>query len=400
MFRLFCAFIVSGILVLASCPFVSASTDSIDSVKLGCFVKGSLKSDFGGEWEILDDKPNNGNSSSSFAFIEGRGPGAKAVKVDYELKGNYKHRYITFEIRFPKILDLSKYNSISFWMKGSGHKVKFQLATEYINDYDFHEYNIPATSSEWKEYKIPLSAFFQEGWGVRKELDVQNVIKVAFQTVSMAEGEKGWFAVEDLTLSTEDAFDPIQEMELPNQLALENFDKEGFELIQLGAMWEAVDDSVNGGNSKARLSLGEYGNKKTLRLDYELGAAYKYRYAMAHLTFLNPVDLSKYKWISISIRGSADKLKFHFGTFNVEDYDYHGYALRFTTRDWKEYRLPINSLKQEGWGKKAVLDFEKIKTIQFQTASMMPGEKGWIEIGKIVLESGDKKKERVVIGEK
>jgi hypothetical protein len=356
---------------------------------LGNFEQKSLKSDFGGEWETATDKANNGTSIASTSFVEGIDPAKKAISVNYELKAGYQYRYIMFKINFPKVLDFSKYNSISFWLKGSGHRLKFHVGTEVVKDYDYHSYNIAKTTTDWTEYKIPLSVFVQEGWGSTKEFEMKKVFMIEFQTGSMKEGEKGWFAIGEIKLSSEKIYE--QQMASDNaldSLVLISSNEDGF-VDSAGGFWEVSDDKVNYGSSTAKLSFGKREDRQTVKMEYELGPLYKYRYAMARLAFVNPINLTRYKSVSFFLRGNEKKLKFHIGTQNVEDYDYYGYVIRSTSSDWKEYKFPLKLLRQEGWGKKVLFDLKKVKVIQFQTGSMLPGEKGWFEIDNLTLSADE-----------
>jgi hypothetical protein len=364
-----------------------ASIVEKDIASLEKFDSGSLESDFGkGLWQTTDDKASGGNSKANLSFTEGFKT-KKALRMDYELGAAFQYSYVQLKEAFTASsngIDISAYNSVSFWIKGNGSKVRVQIATKDVSDYDYHNYVIASVPSEWKQYRIPFTSCLQEGWGTKKELNLSSIVAIQIQTASATAGEKGWIALDNVVLSkSSDLIDPIKEVKLPDVVSLDAFDKNSFKINTVaGASWASGDDQANGGDTKSKFSLGEEmaKGKKTVKLEYELGATYKYRYALAKLDFGTPTDFSKYKTLSFSIRGSGNKVKVMIGTMGVTDYDYHNEIITATTSDWKEYKISLDSIKQEGWGKFVVFDPERINLIQFQTGSGSSGERGWFEI--------------------
>jgi hypothetical protein len=357
------------------------------ALSLSDFGTGVLKIDFGkGEWVPFTDKDNGGTSKMALSFVEGK-KSKKALNVAYELGKDYEYRYVTLKLAFKEAVDISKYKSISFWIKGSGSSIRFSVCAADVKDYDYHGYPIAATSGEWKEVRLPFTSLIQEGWGAKKDLDLSKTVVIQFQTASKADGEKGNFAVDKVELSTEKVSDPNSARVLTDVLNLSDFAKQGLNLIDLSAKWMSRDDSLDGGTSQSKMSFGNGQTKgeKTLRLDYELASGFKDRYAMVGVSFAIPIDLSKYRTLSFWMRGSGNKIRVYIGTKDVEDFDYHNYLITATSGKWKQYKLSFAELTQEGWGKSVVFDPEKISTIQFKTASKAVGEKGWFEIDKVTL---------------
>jgi hypothetical protein len=359
------------------------------ALSLGDFDQGKLSVEpLSAEWQTADDSPNQGNSKANPSFIDGAQGSKKALELTYELGEKYQYRYAALKLAFKKAQDFSKYKSLSFWIKGSGNKLKLSIATGNVKDYDYYSYTISSTpTSDWVAYKIPFTSFFQEGWGEKKDFDLKNVTFLNLQASSMTLGEKGWFAIDDVRILAEEAVDPAKNKNLPDVLALTKFDKKSFKVeTEASGVWKTSTDNQNGGSSEAKISFGEGYAKggDSLRMDYDLRTGYKYPYVMTVLQFDSKVDLMQYEGISFWMRGSGNKFRMSFATADVADYDFHGSELE-VTKEWKEYKIPLSFLMQEGWGKPVVFNLENVTAIQFQSESKKVGEKGWIEIDQMVL---------------
>jgi hypothetical protein len=158
--------------------------------------------------------------------------------------------------------------------------------------------------------------------------------------------------------------------------------------------WFAIadDDSSNHGNSKVAFSMtdGAAGSKHAVRVDYEHGPAYQYRFVLLKCEFPKVADFSSYESLAFTIKGSGEKLKIHIGTYDISDYDYHERVLGATPKDWMELVMPIADFKQEGWGKPKNLNPSHVLLLQFQTGSQVSGEKGWFAIDDVKLLPGAK----------
>lgn len=164
------------------------------------FEKG-LNDSFGNDWIAEDDSPNKGDSRCSASIAPGPGGKGKALRLDYTLGRAFMYRYALAKTELRVAMDLSKFRSVRFMLRGSGHGVKVMLGIRQVTDYDYHEYIIPASLPDWKEYRIVFRAFKQGGWGRHRAFDPAQVIKVQLQTVSMADGEQGWFEIDDIAFS-------------------------------------------------------------------------------------------------------------------------------------------------------------------------------------------------------
>lgn len=333
-----------------------------------------------GVWGPEDDSPNNGNSSAVVSFVPGRKSGQKAVQLDYSLGDRYQYRYAMAVINYPSPQDWTPFKGIRFWAKGTGGKLEIDICSRTVGDYDYHAFIIQEMPAQWKEYKIPFSAFKQGGWGKQAALDLTRVFKLQFKAASMKADEEGSFTIDGLSFLKENLF--------KDKVSGDTFMFADFEDMlydALGDQWKTEDDSWNHGNSVCQLKLGEGqgSGESSMRFEYKLGQGYQYRYAITKVEFAKPLDLSAYKTIKFWVRGSGNKLRLHVCSENVKDYDYHEYYIPATPKEWRQYKVPFEIFKQEGWGKNQALDLAKVVKLQFQTGSMVAGEDGWFEVDNI-----------------
>ncbi len=155
-----------------------------------------------GIWKIQNDAGNNGNSTCSFKLVKGISNKGYALHFDYILGDRFKYRYAILDDDFKIPLNCKKYKSISFYLRGSGNKIRIKLWSANIEGWDWHGYTIAHTPEKWTKYSIPFLVFKQEGWGKRQKLDLSVLKKIDFQTASMKNGEKGWFEIDDITIET------------------------------------------------------------------------------------------------------------------------------------------------------------------------------------------------------
>ncbi|MBN1384547.1 MAG: CIA30 family protein [Elusimicrobia bacterium] len=180
-------------------------TDSIvkqvESLTVDDFNDMNLRANLGGEWNTEDDSSAGGNSSAIIKLVRGRNKGGGALRLDYVLGPRYEYRFSAFTLTFPEVRDWSGYKGIRFWIRGSGKKMRIELATEPVKDWDFHSYHINKTPAEWTEYFIPFSDFKQGGWGKeRVELNLALIYKMYFLASSSIDGEEGFIEIDNMSL--------------------------------------------------------------------------------------------------------------------------------------------------------------------------------------------------------
>jgi|GEM_PF-6013277 hypothetical protein len=165
----------------------------------------------------------------------------------------------------------------------------------------------------------------------------------------------------------------------PKEGLLDDFESRDF-ISPMGAAWIPEDDSVNGGDSTAEISLAEGHDSATgLKFEYSLGGKFNNRYSICAAVFDTPADLSLYKTMKFWAKGDGKPVKIKVCSTSVGDYDYHGTSVT-PSADWAEYSVDLSSLKQEGWGRKTAIDLRQINKIQFESGSKAAGEKGFVAI--------------------
>ncbi len=84
-------------------------------------------------------------------------------------------------------IDVSQYQALTFFAKGDGKSYRVNIETKAVRDVestDFHQF-VFTTSSEWRQFVIPLSLFSQRGWDPTKlvSLTAEDIISVAWASV-------------------------------------------------------------------------------------------------------------------------------------------------------------------------------------------------------------------------
>ena len=170
-----------------------------------------------------------------------------------------------------------------------------------------------------------------------------------------------------------------------DQLLLANFDAPSITRKMANA------DFYNGGDSHATISYDTNAkNGRFLHFKYFLGPKVWWRYANVELVFPAPIDARKYTHLRFKVKGSEYPMRVKLIMFNFEGFDYHGFTLPPTPKDWQETSISFTDLKQEGWGARQKLQLSSIRAIQFQTASARSGETGWFEIDDVYFVNADK----------
>jgi hypothetical protein len=378
------------LLVLAICfsgiKMVFSQAFSSEVLKLTFFEKKDLKVEsLKSEWSMGSDEALGGDTKFSAIFDQDSDKG-KILKIKYTLGEKYAYRYAGIKLLFSKPLDISLYRHFSFRLKGSGNRLKITIGTEGITNFDYHQYVLPSTPLKWKDYDILLSMFKQQGFGETGEIDLKRVTFIEFKTASMQSGESGWFAFDKVELNTNSLSSSNEVYStLADKLSLSDFGRNSLLVPALSSEWKAQNDSANFGGSFSKICLARDSGKKKnyLRFDYSLERTYSFRYVLAKLGFPNPLDLSKYNSLSFFMKGSGNRVKVQLVSSGVADYNYYEYVIPATSKEWKEYKLPLRMFKQESWGKRVKLNLKDIRAVQFQAGSMSIGEKGWFAIDNI-----------------
>ena len=90
--------------------------------------------------------------------------------------------------------DVSAYEGLSYQFRGPAHTVR--LETTDVLDYDFHAFDVPA-SSAWVKVKIPYEVLLQAGHGRAVPWDVTKLRSVSWHVVG-ADGTEGKIELDDV----------------------------------------------------------------------------------------------------------------------------------------------------------------------------------------------------------
>ena len=151
-------------------------------------------------YTIFDDSTQNpAGNSTGFSNILSKSTTDKYLYFEYYLGPDCPWRYVGIK-KVNINMDVSKYDGIALDIKGSGNKLRINLNTAGVSDWDFHGYNIEATPNEWRRYVIPFSEFKRAGFGTGDDqyLDLKNLKEIEFKADSGISGEEGWFAIDNI----------------------------------------------------------------------------------------------------------------------------------------------------------------------------------------------------------
>ena len=148
-----------------------------------------------------------------------------ALRMTYTLGSGYEHRFVNVGIGDNKyigsngkdlMLDVSAYDGIHFWLKGSTNELRLKISTlgsyygpypctetsvtndEYYN-WDIYQYHFEQMPEEWTEYFILFDYLHQQGWGIPTTFKKKHVTRIFFETASLAAGETGYVAIDDVS---------------------------------------------------------------------------------------------------------------------------------------------------------------------------------------------------------
>ncbi|MCJ8295841.1 MAG: CIA30 family protein, partial [Colwellia sp.] len=112
--------------------------------------------------------------------------------------------------------------------------------------------------------------------------------------------------------------------------------------------WQAISDTMMGGQSTAKLAQKE----KVLSIDTQLGKPGGFgAWAGMQVMFETPVDASRYKGVKITYQGS--KVPFGISVYHneVQDWDHFSATLQ-PSETWTTVEVPFTQLQQFGFGSK------------------------------------------------
>jgi|GEM_PF-4347816 len=301
---------------------------------------------FGGYWYSAVDK-NEGHKSVIYneknlhdndESIKG-----KKVNIEYELKAGKKNKDSLFALAGTQLynpdknkrsyIDLSEFKGMGLWIKGNGHELTITLKSDAVKDYDDYSYIIESTPDEWRYFilKFDESFFKQGGWGryVPFESAVKNVVEIQFKASSKNDGEKGYFAIDDISF-----------LGVPSRFLVEIDD---FDDGDISDWWKACD-SLEGDEITQMPVMSTDGGM--LNIEYQMGSKEEVWACLGKN--VTPRNLKNYNSISMDVYGRNSH-----NPFIIELADTNGERFAINLRDdftgKKTFLLPFKYLKPRSW---------------------------------------------------
>lgn len=166
-----------------------------------------------------------------------------------------------------------------------------------------------------------------------------------------------------------------------------------------GSFWQTLSDaSFNGGSSTttppslSRVEAtagGVGGSDYAVRYQYELGAAFQFRFALLRALMTGDdtvgIDAGAYTGLEFWLKGNGVPLVVSLKAGPTDD-DFHEYEVRIDAAPeaWTRYRLSFaDDFRQPGWGQEESIDavLADLEAVQFKTVSGETGEQGevWVD---------------------
>ncbi len=145
----------------AEAPEPAVSRESADIMIVADFNSGEKPNNIGGNFGGWDKDPadQSQNCRESFDSVNRRGPKGFSMKLDYDVDSP-NPAYNGFWM-FLQNLDVSGYDSLTFWVKGDGkegYTTVFKIELKNANR-QVGRYYITNVTDAWQKIVIPLSDF-------------------------------------------------------------------------------------------------------------------------------------------------------------------------------------------------------------------------------------------------
>lgn len=137
-----------------------------------------------------------GEEGTEFKLIPIDGKIRGALQIDYQF-GEKKGVWIQLENEY--YLDLTKFNKLSFWVKGSGDRANLEIKLEDIDGSIFGKiYESLGMVKKWTKITVELDTL-KYFWGGDQKMDWSVVKKIAF-TVTKRKALKGEIAIDQIEI--------------------------------------------------------------------------------------------------------------------------------------------------------------------------------------------------------
>jgi len=134
------------------------------TIELGQAKNPGQTNDLGAGWNHSEKPGSTGAYTMTGSARSGNGPAGRYSGV---LQGGAWGGITAYLSRDQKAVDLSAYEAIEFWAKGNA-VISTALGQPSIADYDYYGSDAITLTSDWKLYRIPITALHQGGWGITK----------------------------------------------------------------------------------------------------------------------------------------------------------------------------------------------------------------------------------------
>ena len=152
------------------------------------FEDGDLFSNWQTKWMEMTDKYIGGSSTSKIQIMDEGAENSKKYlkitgKVTTQVAYGFAGIYIildpdSFDPSTGNPVDITRFQGIKFWVKGSKNQYRINFITSSVKDYDYFM-SVFSTSEDWKSIKIPFKELRQFGFGVPAKWtgkDVQGIL--------------------------------------------------------------------------------------------------------------------------------------------------------------------------------------------------------------------------------
>ena len=173
--------------------FISLVFVSSFPVSAALWVDDCEGKSLGGHWSSYCD-PFSSITPQPFTFTEGGRDSAHCARLDVEIKAGETYPYAGMNTMFSP-QDLSTYEGVRFWAKGSGNWACQLPIPATATAYNHFASPILVTD-QWVLYELPFSSFVQT-WGAHVKWDPTAVNGVQW-SVAGYPGNKAWICVDDI----------------------------------------------------------------------------------------------------------------------------------------------------------------------------------------------------------
>jgi hypothetical protein len=165
--------------------------------------ESGLSTPFGTDWRAVNDNQGGGTSSASVAIVDdGANRTKKALKATGKVTvADYPFPFAGPGLPLGKVIDhiptpsdLSKYQGVSFWVKGDGKRYMLRVMSNDVEDYNFFHYVFTATP-DWTLIQVPFTSLVQFDWGQKIEWSGKSVASFMFTNYSAPGEEFGDFTL-------------------------------------------------------------------------------------------------------------------------------------------------------------------------------------------------------------